>query len=189
MRIIAGTHRGRTLQTPDHDAVRPTADRVRGAIFNILVHAPWAGDVFSPTTRVADIFCGTGALGLEALSRGAGLCCFVDKNRAVLDLARANARLLKEESRAEFIKADAAQLPVGVASYHLLFLDPPYGKNLLPATLCELARKKWLAPAAILVIETAKKEPVTFPDFCPIFEQRHYGGTTITFLKNIHESS
>lgn len=182
MRIIAGTHRGRALQTPQDGAVRPTSDKVRGAIFNIIAHAGFSNVVLDTQLRVADVFCGTGALGLEALSRGAGHAVFVDSSPTALALARRNAEHLKCGAACTFLQADAAQLPTAGAPCGLVFLDAPYHKNLVPPALAALAAQGWLAGNALVVVESARDEAFSAPAPFSLHETRCYGDTAVHFL-------
>ncbi|MEM7680297.1 MAG: RsmD family RNA methyltransferase, partial [Pseudomonadota bacterium] len=125
MRIVAGLYGGRRLQVPKNRDIRPTSDKVRGAIFNALASRGVVDGV-----RVLDLFCGTGALGLEALSRGAVYCTFVDKVRESLDLAKANTASLGADELAAFLLQDATKISDMPEPYDLVFLDPPYGKDL-----------------------------------------------------------
>ena len=131
MRIVGGTLRGRTVVAPKGQLTRPTADRTRQALFNVLEHAAWSHGLAG--LRTADLFAGTGALGLEALSRGAAFCLFVEQDRAAADGLSRNLRDLRCDDRARVWATDAASLPPrasgGLAAFDLIFLDPPYGKG------------------------------------------------------------
>ena len=154
MRIIAGTHRGRPLKTPQTSDIRPTGDRVRQALFNALLHR---GAVLDAV--VLDAFCGTGALGLEALSQGAHQAVFMDQAKTSLSLAEENARTLKEHGRSLFLLKDTTTIgprPVSVPVATLVFLDPPYHKNLVPQAFKALFAGGWIAPKAWIVCETEK---------------------------------
>ena len=177
MRIIAGQYGGRRLQAPKDQAIRPTGDKIRGAIFNALRSRGVLEDAI-----VLDLFCGTGALGLEALSQGASHCTFVDKSRTSLDLAKENAKTLGAGGQSTFLLKDAAKLtapPEQPAT--LIFLDPPYGKDLITLTLETLHTQNHLAPNAVLVIETAKIEAPTLPTPYKPLDERTYGDTKIIF--------
>ncbi|MEE3626607.1 16S rRNA (guanine(966)-N(2))-methyltransferase RsmD [Nitrospirillum sp. BR 11752] len=188
MRIVGGRHRGRALAAPSGRDVRPTSDRTRQALFNILEH----GDFFTdggPTVEgrvVLDAFCGTGALGLEALSRGAEAALFLDVSRASLDLARANAATLKETGRCQFIQGDAAKPKppsVNAQAAALVFLDPPYGQGLAPRALEGLSAAGWLAPEALCVVEIGGDDPFEAPPGFEDLDDRRYGDTRVLFLK------
>lgn len=187
MRIIAGSHRGRFLKAEVGEGIRPTSDKVRGAIFNIITHAAYSPIVFDETLRVADIFCGTGALGLEALSRGASAACFIDVSKESLSGARANAAALKLEKQCTFIQRDAHMLPKAEAPFSLLFLDPPYHKGLVPLALTRMAAQNWVAPKNLIVAETAKDEAPLSPPHFILHERRVYGDTAVNFLSLKHD--
>ncbi len=177
MRIISGTARGRKLITPDGDAIRPTSDKVRGAIFNSLLSKIDVRDAV-----VIDCFCGSGALGLEALSRGAAHCMFIDNSRVSLDLAKENAKVLKFEN-VEFVFSDAVKLKRAQQKAALAFLDPPYNKSLVPPALKVLHDGGWLDTGAVIVVETEKSfKDLLPPEFQPI-DEKTYGDTRVLFLR------
>jgi 16S rRNA (guanine966-N2)-methyltransferase len=165
MRIIAGTWRGRLLAPPPPSGVRPTADRVRQALFDTLMHAPWAS---VRGAHVLDAFAGTGALGLEALSRGAAHATFIERDRATLAVLRRNVAALG--AAATVLAADALAPPRGTA-HTLVFLDPPYGQGLVPRALAALGAAGWLAPGALVVAETGRDEPPPCED--PLDSRTH----------------
>jgi 16S rRNA (guanine966-N2)-methyltransferase len=185
MRVVAGSHRGRTLQAPPGLSVRPTSERTREAVFNILAHARWSPDDRSPLleARVLDAFCGSGALGFEALSRGAASCLFLDRNQAALDCVRQNAAALDEDSRVTILRADATKPPPGRVPFTLAFLDPPYGETLLEPALTALAAHHWFAPGAIVVVEAENRDPFTRPNLFEPLDERRYRYTTVRFLR------
>ena len=184
-RIVAGSHRGRRLEVPPGDTVRPTADRTREALFNILAHSGWGPDGDSPVVgaRVLDAFCGSGALGLEALSRGAAACAFIDTSRQTLDCLRRNLASLREEARATLLAADALVPPAATAAATLAFLDPPYGRDLATPALAALAGRGWFAPGAIIVVETAETDPPPHHADCEPLDHRRYRLTSLHFLR------
>ncbi len=149
-RIIAGAWRGRRLLAPSGVETRPTGARARQAAFDILLHAPWGGRAFLASARVLDVFAGTGAYGLEALSRGAASACFIEQAPAALQALRANVAACGASARV--VAADALAPPAGTP-HELVFLDPPYGRDLLGPALAALARRQWLAPAAVVMAE------------------------------------
>ena len=158
MRIIAGAWRGRVLRAPPGAGTRPTADRVRQALFDALLHAPWSP--WSGTlegVRVLDAFAGTGALGLEALSRGAAHATFFERDRAACAVLRDNVASCGAGERASVRQADALRPPPG-GPCGLVFLDPPYGKGLPEAALGALGGAGWLAPEAVVAVETGPEE-------------------------------
>jgi 16S rRNA (guanine966-N2)-methyltransferase len=177
MRIIAGQWRGRPLFAPKGDATRPTADRTREALFSMLVSRLGSFEGL----RVADLFAGSGALGLEALSRGAAHCTFVEHDGAALDVLKANIAKLGvagADVRAQSVMA----LGPAAAPFDLLLLDPPYGTGAGTVALERLQRLGWLAPGAIASVETRKGEAVTVEGF-ETEAERVYGKAMITLLR------
>jgi len=157
MRIIGGAWRGRVLAGPA-GATRPTADRVRQALFDRLLHAPWGGRDMIEGVEVLDVFAGTGALGLEALSRGAARACFVENDRAAVSVLRANIAACKAADRTTVLGADVLTVARGPAA-GLVFLDPPYGRDLVPAAMARLRQVGRIAPGALVVAETGRADP------------------------------
>lgn len=180
MRIIGGAYRGKKLYSPENEGVRPTSERAREAIFNIL-SAKLAGDW--STCNMLDVFAGTGAVGLEALSRGVRSVTLLDIN---LQTARRNAALFaKEKDSISLISADASRLPPAPRQYNLVFLDAPYNKGLSAAALQSLAVRGWLSDGALVLVELEKNEPLEIADI-PFFEQvdeRRYGLARVVFLR------
>lgn len=182
MRIVGGRNRGRRLVAPKGAGTRPTSDRIREAIFNILEHGLQLDLDGCP---VLDLFAGTGALGFEALSRGAGSVQFIDNSNAAIDLIRANAGALGEDA-VTVVRADVRRLGAAPASDEpagLAFLDPPYGAQLIPAALEVLTSPNWLADGAVLVIETSRDEILAPTDAFELVEERNYGSTKINFAR------
>jgi 16S rRNA (guanine966-N2)-methyltransferase len=179
VRIIAGRHRGRRLVAPPGAATRPTADRVRQALFDMLWHAPWAkgadGRSMVEGARVLDAFAGTGALGLEALSRGAATAAFLENDRAALAALRANIAACREEARCTVLPADATRPPRAPQPCTLVFLDPPYdgGAGLMEAALAALGEAGWIAPGAILCAEYGMPPSAPPPGFESLAERAH----------------
>ncbi len=160
MRIIAGARKGRMLVAPSGTTTRPTADRVRQAMFDIIRHAPWGGPDFLNDAVVLDAFAGTGALGLEALSRGAVHATFFENDRAALSALRANIAGCKCADRTKVVPRDVTKPVRAPAPCSLLFLDPPYRLDLPSRTLAALHAQGWIAPGAIAIIETGAQEPL-----------------------------
>jgi 16S rRNA (guanine966-N2)-methyltransferase len=184
VRIIAGRHKGRRLAAPRGQAVRPTSDRAREALFNILVHGRFAeGPVFA-AVPVLDVFAGTGAFGLEALSRGASHATFIEKDRAALALLRSNVAALGETERATLLPVDATRLPRAAAPAALAFLDPPYGEELAAPALAALAASGWLAPGALVIVELAARQDLAPPPGFTFLEERRYGAARFVFLRH-----
>lgn len=185
MRITGGQYGGRRLAAPDDARVRPTSDRVRQALFNILSHNDFGIGFALDGAAVADLFAGTGALGIEALSQGARYCLFVDDDADSRALVRTNIEALQLTGVSKIWRRDATDLgPLGAGAggpFNLIFLDPPYRKNLIPPALASLREGGWLAPNALIVAETAADENFDAPDFTPL-DERDYGETRILFL-------
>ena len=185
MRIVAGKHRGRRIEAPAGHDLRPTSDRVREALFNLLAHNPWgAGDAPLPRgVRVLDAFAGTGALGLEALSRGATHATFMEIGEAARRCLGRNTRALDAEEDCEVLGRDATRPGPAPAACALAFLDPPYRSGLAAPALAELARMGWLARGAVCAIELAAKEPFEPPDGFEPLDDRRYGAARIVLLR------
>jgi len=185
MRITGGTFRGRLLASPADMRVRPTSDRTRQAIFNMLQHKDFGIGFALEGAAVADLFAGTGALGIEALSHGARWCLLVDDNADSRALQRQNVETLNLTGATRIWRRDATDLgPVSPAAggpFNLVFLDPPYRKGLIPRALASLKDGGWLADRALLVAETEALEPLETPDFT-LIEDRNYGETRVRFL-------
>ncbi len=185
MRIVAGRFKGRPLVTPEGQATRPTSDRAREAIFNILEHAPWAPGFEG--ARVLDLFAGSGALGLEALSRGAGFCLFAETDEAARGAIRDNIEALGLFGCTRLHRRDAADLGPRPASagppFDLAFLDPPYAQGLGEKTLPVLAAHAWLAPGAVAVVERGVDEPEFTARGYDVLDSRAYGAARVTFLR------
>jgi len=183
MRITGGSLRGRTLKAPEGLDTRPTTDRVREALFNVLAHHDWGEAIGNPLIDavVLDAFAGTGALGLEALSRGAASASFFEKDRKAQNALRDNIAKLKVEPLAAFLPMDVTHPPQAKAPATLIFLDPPYHKELIPTALAALAVRGWIAPNALVSCETAKTETLTLPDAYTLLLEKTYGATKIGF--------
>jgi 16S rRNA (guanine966-N2)-methyltransferase len=184
MRIIGGTRRGLKLaEVGEGDAaahLRPTSDRVREAIFNLLINGTHGNLVAG--VRVLDLFAGTGALGLEALSRGAAEVTFVDDGSRALSLLKANIAKMRVEGDTRILRQDATRLPPNPGGpFGLAFLDPPYGKTLGEAALASAIKGNWLAPGAVVVWEEGTPPPI--PPGLAVLDQRRYGDTVVTLLK------
>ena len=190
MRIVGGKHRGRRLTAPEGLTLRPTADRTREAVFNILTQGKleWRGGAGAPGNPLAgllvlDAFAGTGALGLEALSRGAGQVTFMESQAASLAACRNNIDALGEAAQAEILACDVLRPPRAADPCALVLMDPPYNLDLAPPALSALERAGWLAPGALIAVELMAKEPFTPPeDFAPL-DERKYGKARVVFLR------
>ena len=183
MRIVGGDFRGRGLAVPGGDVTRPTADRVRQATFDMLRHADWAEGALEGT--VLDAFAGTGALGLEALSRGASRAVFIERDRMALACVRANIEACRMQTQALVVPGDATRPPAareGWSSAGLVFLDPPYGAGLVAPALAALAAKGWIAPAVLVVAEIAAEEPA--PTDQPLLAERRHGAARLCIWRS-----
>lgn len=171
MRIIAGKWKGKQLVAPPGETTRPTSDRARQALFDMLWHAPWAGRDVVEGAVVLDAFAGTGTLGLEALSRGAATASFIEKDRAALAALRANIANCKAE--AQVIAGDATKPPRPLQPAALAFLDPPYGSGLLVTALEALDAAGWFAAGALICTELGAKDPIPETRFETLDDRRH----------------
>ena len=183
MRIVGGKFKGHALAAPAGSATRPTSDRVREAMFNILAHS--IADFAVDDARVLDLFAGTGALGLEALSRGARFCHFVDEATAARGVIRRNADALGVIGQAKIWRRDAAALGpcAPLPPFDLVFCDPPYNRGLGEKALASLAGGGWLARGAVVVLEEAAKVAVATPEGLNLMDTREYGDTVVRFYR------
>ena len=186
MRIVAGAWRGRALIAPAGQATRPTADRVRQALFDMLLHAPWGGREVVEGARVLDAFAGTGAFGLEALSRGAAHATFMEHDRAALAALRSNVAACRAEDRATVLAVDVLAAPAG-RPCGLVFLDPPYGRDLVPRAIDRLGAMGWIAPDALVVAETGRDEAL--PELGTLLAERTHGAARVSVIKNLSRGS
>ncbi|MFN8947558.1 MAG: 16S rRNA (guanine(966)-N(2))-methyltransferase RsmD [Alphaproteobacteria bacterium] len=186
MRIISGTFRGLALATPKDERIRPTSDRVREALFNVLAHNDFGIGFALPGARVLDLFAGTGALGLEALSRGAAFVMFVDDHFESRGLIRRNVEAAHATGATKIWRRDAAALGEMPANangpFDLVFLDPPYRHGLAARALESLVAGGWLAPRCLLAVETAAGETLEVPSVLDVADERAYGDTLVRFL-------
>jgi 16S rRNA (guanine966-N2)-methyltransferase len=182
MRIIAGKHKGRALSAPEGHEVRPTSSRAREALFDILAHAKFAERELIEGARVLDAFAGTGALGLEALSRGAAHAIFMERDRHTRGLLAANVKTLGEEARANVMAADAVHPSRAATACDLIFMDPPYGENVAAAALTALAGQGWFADGAVIALELPAKGDFVAPGGFALLDDRRYGKARILFL-------
>lgn len=178
-RIIAGDFRGRRLDVPKGRDVRPTTDRMRERLFSMLMHHRYPA---IEGARIADLFAGTGALGLEALSRGAAHITFVEQARPSLDALRSNIRSLKAEASTKVIAGSATRLPKQVDAFDFIFMDPPYRQDLIHPTLQSLKSQGWLKAGSILVCELASDETFDLPDGFEMVDDRTQGQQRIVIL-------
>ena len=185
MRIVSGQYRGKAIATPPGAATRPTSDRARQAVFNILEHAAWAPQLHG--ARVIDLFAGSGALGLEAISRGAAFCVFVETDDAARGAIRENIDAFGLFGQTKVHRRDAAHLGLRPASvgapFGVAFLDPPYARGLGEKALAELIAGDWLAPGAIVLFERGRDEPDPAPEGFERLDARDYGAARVFFYR------
>jgi 16S rRNA (guanine966-N2)-methyltransferase len=182
MRVVGGDFRGRALAAPRSSAIRPTSDRTREAVFNVIAHRyPEKLD----GGRVLDLFAGTGALGIEALSRGASACVFIEEGAEGRGLIRDNVEAFGLQGRTRIFRRDATALGTlgTLAAFDLVFADPPYGKGLAEPALRAAHVGGWLAPGALLVVEEAAAAPFNPGAPFRVADERHYGETVIRFVE------
>jgi 16S rRNA (guanine966-N2)-methyltransferase len=182
MRIVGGRLGGRSLKAPQSRAIRPSADRLRESLFNILMHAyadPIAGG------RVLDLFAGTGALGIEALSRGAAFALFVDDGAEARALLRENLTTLGLGGTSRIFRRDATRLGAAhpLEPFSLAFLDPPYGKGLAERALASARAGGWLVPGSLIVVEETADAAFAVPEGFAELERRRYDDTVLIFLR------
>jgi len=183
MRIVGGRHKGRPLRAPEGEGVRPTRGLPRESLFNILTHGRFAADG-NPLVdaRVLDAFAGSGANGLEALSRGAAEAVFMETQAAAISALRQNLQSLGEEANATVAQADVLHPPRAAAPCRVAVLDPPYGQGLAPDALHALAARGWLAEGALVAVELLKTEDLTPPAGFEVLDTRTYGKAKLVFL-------
>ncbi len=183
MRIVAGRFRGAGLEAPKGLATRPTSDRVRQAVFNVLEHGAPAVDFEG--LRVLDLFAGTGALGLEALSRGARFCLFIEELAEARAAIRRNVEALALTGITKIWRRDATKLGDAgtLAPFDLVFLDPPYGRGLGEQALAGLVAGGWLAPDAVVVLEERADQDTLLPPSISLLDERSYGDTKIMIAR------
>ena len=193
MRITAGRFKGRTLHTPRDRRTRPTSDKVRQAVFNILAHGEIGADFTLEGAAVIDVFAGTGAMGLEAISRGAGFCLFVEDAAAAIALIRQNIEALGLSGVTKIWRQDGTALGPRAASaegpFGLAMLDPPYRRGLLAPALRALSQGDWLRSGALSICETAADDDVALPPGYALLEARRYGESKILILRVVNQTA
>lgn len=183
MRIVGGAYRGIPLSSPQGTSTRPTSDRVRESLFNILSHnfeqLDWE------QMRVLDLFAGTGALGLEAISRGAAFCIFVEQSPEARGIIRDNIEKLNLTGKTRLFRRDATNLGASGTSglFNLVFADPPYGHSLGEKAMEQTLKEGWLAPDALFILEESKRSAITIPEGFQLIDSREYGDTVIYFFE------
>ena len=184
MRIIGGRHRGRRLLAPPGDTVRPTSDRAREALFNILSHGRLAAEgIPFASARVLDAFAGTGAFGLEALSRGATEAVFIERDPEAVAVLRRNVTALGESAHVEIVPGDATHPPRAASPCAVAFVDPPYRSGLAAPALDALDRAGWFAADGLVIIELAAREELVPPAGFTLLDERVYGAARLVFLR------
>ena len=182
MRIIAGTLKGRRLQPPTWEGLRPSSDRLRETLFNVLTHS--YGNAVEDA-RVLDLFAGTGALGLEALSRGARYATFVEESAEGRGLLRQNVEALGLQGHTKILRRDACQLGIvgTMEPFDLIFADPPYGRRMGEKAFLSALQGGWLNPDALLVLEEAAEASLELDEQFVVLDERNYGGTIIRLIQ------
>lgn len=178
MRIIAGQFKGRKLITPEDQTIRPTSDRTRESVFNLLMHGLYGGDAIIDQ-HVVDLCCGTGAMGLEALSRGARIATFVDQDQKALALAKQNALHCEAVATSFFVAAEVTRLPLAREPAALVMMDAPYAKPLLAPAYASLRAQGWLRPDTLIVAEQARDAAAPTLEGATLIDSRSYGKPTI----------
>jgi 16S rRNA (guanine966-N2)-methyltransferase len=188
MRVVGGRFRGRALAAPRSRDIRPTSDRLRESLFNILAHAY---GLPQPATRVLDLFAGTGALGIEAISRGAGHVLFVETGVEGRGLIRPNMETFGLNGVARILRRDATDLGAAgtIAPFDLIFLDPPYGKGLGEKALVSAAAGGWLKPGALCLLEESRSATIEIPAGFTAIDERKSGDTQLLLLRQILSGS
>jgi 16S rRNA (guanine966-N2)-methyltransferase len=185
MRVIGGNLKGRSIKAPSGADVRPTSDRVRESLFNVLLNGRNAIDLNGAT--VLDVFAGTGALGLEALSRGAAHAVFVDSSRQSLACIKENAETFNVGDVVSIVSGDARSLgkppPIMVNGADVVFLDPPYKKDLAIPSLEHLLNRDWIAEDSMIIVETESDLELPPVDGFDTVDSRKYGAARIAFLR------
>lgn len=182
MRVVGGALKGRRLATPKSDAIRPTTDRARESLFNILEHA-YPGSIEG--SRVLDLFSGTGALGIEAISRGAAYCLFVEQDIAARALIRENVEALGLQGCTRIFRRDATHIgPIGTMQpFRLVFADPPYGKGLGEKAVASLLAGGWLEKGALVVVEETASNPFQLPEGLTLLDRRIYASSSLSICR------
>jgi 16S rRNA (guanine966-N2)-methyltransferase len=184
VRIVGGRYRGRRLLAPAGESVRPTSDRAREALFNILSHGRFAADgIPFAGAAVLDAFAGTGALGLEALSRGAAEAVFIEQDPEAVAVLRRNVALLGESAHAEIVPGDATRPLRARSECTVAFIDPPYRSGLAAPALAALDRAGWFASDALAIVELGAREEFIPPALFTPLDERVYGAGRLVFLR------
>ncbi len=185
MRIVAGIHKGQTLARPPGNITRPMMDKVRESVFNILTHQNWKTQHTNVLNDAAilDAFAGSGAIGLEAISRGASVAYFFDKSPKALGVVRKNIWTLNEQDHCKMMKVDATKPPKAPIAMSIVFLDPPFGKNLVPISLPPLVKAGWIDHNTLIVAEVESCAILNLPTGFQILLEKSYGTAQVFFLR------
>lgn len=181
MRIVAGIHKGQSLARPPGNITRPMMDKVRESVFNILIHQNWKAQIDGAT--ILDAFAGSGAIGLEAISRGAKQAYLFDKSPKALGVVRENVWNLKEQDHCKLLKVDATKPPKAPQVMDFVFLDPPFGKNLVATCLPPLVKAGWIDNCTIIVAEVESQTNLSLPAEFHILLEKSYGTAHVFFLR------
>ena len=182
MRIISGNHRGTRLLSPKRAPIRPTSDRVKEALFNILENSEFASSYKGKL--VVDAFAGTGALGLEALSRGAQKVVFIENNLTTIRSLVGNIKKLRSENSTQIAKGDASQISIASSEpAGLIFMDPPYNSHLAPECINNLNKNGWVDKKTLIVLEQSSKASFDMPTWLKCLQHNKYGATRLFFYK------
>lgn len=179
MRIIGGTYRGKKLITPINDQIRPTTDRMRETLFNILEHGKGPGVRGS---KILDLFAGTGALGIEALSRKAAHVTFVDKNPSSMKLIKKNTALIQNPENTSYLTTDATKINSDRGPFDIIFIDPPYNKGVISPTLLNIIDQNLLTKDGLVIIEYASSEQIEIPEYFSELKSKKMGDASFSLL-------
>ena len=182
MKIIAGKFKGRNIETSKNSNYRPSTSKFRESVFSMITSGRFE-DFDITEAKVLDLFCGSGSLGLEALSRGAKSSCFIDIDGEHLQQIRNFAKKVQIENQVSYINIDASKLCNAQATFDLILIDPPYKKNLVEKTLQSLFKYQWLNKNSYIIIECEKSYEFQIPDQYAMLDQRNYGKTKLLVLK------
>lgn len=185
MRVISGKHKGRKIEVINDNKLRPTTGIAREALFNILTHGRFndSDQSLLINAEVLDLFCGCGALSIESISRGAKHVTLIDVERKHLNLAKDNIEEIGELDKATFLCCDSVNPPLANKKCNLVFIDPPYRKNLVNRALEKIQTNGWLQEGAVIVVESGKKEGLEFPETYKVIDSRNYGNSTLSILQ------
>lgn len=179
MRIIGGTYRGKKLKTPINDQIRPTTDRMRETLFNMLEHGKGPGIRGS---KILDLFAGTGALGIEALSRNADHVTFVDKNPISMKLIKQNTALIQSPANTSYLTTDATKINSDRGPFDIIFIDPPYNKGIISPTLLNIFDQNLLSGNGVVIIEYASAEQIDIPEYFTEIKSKKMGDASFSLL-------